>query len=494
VTSSASSCHDGRVNWRAVRSILVALGVLTGAGLASDAAETEREWKAAAAVADITPQGAFWMGGYAARRGPSEGVLGTIHAKALVLEDAEGSRLAILTYDLIGIPRTMRDRVAERVASTWGIASDRLLLNASHTHCGPMIRVYRPPWGGEPRAVYDRIPDDEETEWVERTIAYRDFLVEASVELVGEALTRMEPATLSWSRARCGFSMNRRTPLGPGQWRNAPNPDGPVDQEVPVLRIRGEGDELRAVLFGYACHATTLSVMEINGDWPGRAQSLFEKEHPGTIALFLNGASGDQNPYPRRLRVYLERHGQSMVTSIEAAIETEGRPVTGPLRAAISWCPVRYRHPTREELEEKARSPDRYDARHARFLLEWWDEQGELARDYAVPVQVIRFGESLTLVALGGEVVVDYAHRVRNEIGEKSGGSPVWFAGYSNDVMGYIPSERVLSEGGYEGKVAMRYVRSTVHPGPWAPGIESRLMESVHRLYDSLDAKKRTEK
>jgi len=461
--------------------LILVFGLATGANAGDDL-----PWKAAAASAVITPDEPVWMGGYAARRGPSEGVLEDIHAKVLALEDETGGRFAILTLDLIGVPRELRARVARDAAERLDLAPERLLVNASHTHCGPMVRVYRPLGGGDPHAVYGRIPEDEERQRVEQTLAYQQFVARTSGELLEKCFAELRPASLSWSHARCGFAMNRRTPTESGGWRNAPNPDAPVDHEVPVLQVRGADDELRAVLFGYACHATTQSIMQINGDWPGRAQSLFEEEHPGTVALFLNGASGDQNPYPRRFPAYLERHGRSMATAIEAALEARPRPVTSPIRAALDHCEIGYRLPSRREVERKAKSDDRYDARHGRFLLEAWEANGSLPTHYPVPVQVVRFGDSLTLVAMGGEVVVDYALRLKRELGEKAGGAPVWFAGYSNDVMGYIPSRRVLEEGGYEGEVAMRYVRSTLHPGPWQPHIEERLVGAVHELYDSL--------
>ena len=91
-------------------------------------------------------------------------------------------------------------------------------------------------------------------------------------------------------------------------------------------------------------------------------------------------------------------------------------------------------------------------------------------------MQVVRFGDALTMVALGGEVVVDYALRLKQELA----GPAVWVAGYSNDVMGYIPSVRILKEGGYEGGGAMRF--STTHPGPWAESVEERIISKVREL------------
>ncbi|NNE90057.1 MAG: hypothetical protein HKN23_00270, partial [Verrucomicrobiales bacterium] len=404
-------------------------------------------------------------------------------------EDADGNRFAFLTLDLIGVPRDFRDEIEKLAAEEYDLPAGHLLINASHTHCGPMIRLYRPPGSEKFLPSYASIPEEEAEMRVKQVLAYRKMLVGKVGLLFEKTMNRLEPAEITFSTARCGFAMNRRTPTGSGGWKNSPNPKGPVDHDVPVLQVKSaDGEKLKALLFGYACHATTLSIMEINGDWPGYAQQFLEEDHPGTVALFLNGASADQNPYPRRLPIYVERHGRAMAMSVEAALQAVQTPVTGPIRGAISWPEIGYQTPpTRAELEKKAKSKDRYDARFAQFLLAALDAGKEFPDSYPVPTQVVRFGDSLTVVAIGGEVVVDYSLRLKRELGKKSGGAPVWFSGYSNDVMTYIPSRRVLEEGGYEGGGAMRYVRSTIHPAHWELKIEEKLVAEIHRLFDSLN-------
>jgi hypothetical protein len=96
-------------------------------------------------------------------------------------------------------------------------------------------------------------------------------------------------------------------------------------------------------------------------------------------------------------------------------------------------------------------------------------------------VQVIHFGNEIVFVALGGETCVEYSLRVKMEL---AGSAAVWVAGYSNDVMAYIPSRRVRIEGGYEGESSMRYY--SIHPGPWAPTLEEKIIGKVHELHRSL--------
>ncbi len=451
-------------------------------------AQTPYPWKAAAASEKITPTGKVWMAGYAARKGPMESVKQDIYAKALAIEDTEQGRFVFITLDLIGVPKELRIDVEKLAEEKYKLRPEQILINASHTHSGPMLRAYRPPGSDTYLPSYGSIPEEQNEMRVKQVMDYRKMLLGKIDILFEKTLTNLEPATLTWSKARAGFAMNRRSPVKPGQWKNAPFPDGPVDHDVPVLQVKSaDGKQIKALLFGYACHATTLGTMEIHGDWPGYAQHYLEEDHPGSVAMFINGASADQNPYPRRMPVFVERHGRSAAMAVETALETQQIPISGPIRSAISWPEINYQSPpSREALEKKAASSSYYEKRYAEFLLAVLDSGNEFPKSYPVPTQVVRFGESLTLAAIGGEVVVDYALRLKEELGRKTNGAPVWFSGYSNDVMTYIPSRRVLEEGGYEGGGAMIYVRSTIHPAPWEPAIEEKLVSEIHRLFDSL--------
>jgi hypothetical protein len=137
--------------------------------------------------------------------------------------------------------------------------------------------------------------------------------------------------------------------------------------------------------------------------------------------------------------------------------------------------------PTKEELEKRRGEGNVYQQRLTELLLERIAENGKVDAAYAYPVQVVRFGNDLSLVALAGEVVVDYALRLRKEFE----GQRLWVAGYSNEVFAYVPSDRVLSEGGYEGGGAMVYFG---WHGPFQPGVEDRVVGLVRTLMDRCQA------
>ena len=436
------------------------------------AADQQRaEWKAGLASTIITPEQPMWMAGYAARTKPSEGKVHDLRAKALALQDAEDTRLIIITFDLLGISRTMRDWLEKEANQRYELPPEALLLSASHTHCGPAVRETK-------YSIYGDTLYGLSDEQIEQSKQYADALQEKLLKLIGQAIEDLAPAQLSYSHARAGFAMNRREKIEQG-YRISPNPDGPVDHDVPVLRVDTPDGKLRAVLFGYACHCTTLSFYQFCGDYAGFAQQYIEEAYPGTTALFVAGCGGDQNPYPRggpRTLDYCMQHGRALANGVEAALTPRARPVRGPVRAVLDTVTLDFAEPpSREQLEEQLKSDNKYERRHAQTLLDELEQAGKIRTTYPYLVQVIEFGDDLTMIALAGEVVVDYSLRIKAELS----GRPVWVAAYCNDVFGYLPSVRVLQEGGYEAGGAMLY---TPLPGPFAPSVEKRVVDKVHEL------------
>ncbi|MFQ6035459.1 MAG: neutral/alkaline non-lysosomal ceramidase N-terminal domain-containing protein [Sedimentisphaerales bacterium] len=455
--------------------ILLCLIVLASLTVQAGANQQQEKFKAGLASEVITPEQSMWLAGYAARTKPSEGKASELYAKVLALEDALGSRLVIVTVDLIGIPRPLRNWLEKEVNECHNLPPESLLMNASHTHCGPVIRETKYSIYGD--SFYGLSP-----EYIQRSRQYVEALQQKLLQLVGRAIENLAEVRLSYSHARAGFAMNRRLKTERG-YRIAPNPDGPVDHDVPVLRVDSPDGKLQAVLFGYACHNTTLSFYKFCGDYSGFAQQYIEEAHPGVTTLFVAGCGGDQNPYPRRGPRSLEysmQHGRALANAVEAALISQPRPIRGPIRSVLETVTLKFaKPPSREQLEEQAKSDNKYDRRHAEVLLKELEQTGEIRTTYPYLVQVVQFGNDLTIVALAGEVVVDYSLRLKAELA----GPPVWVAGYCNDVFGYVPSVRVLKEGGYEGGEAMRY---TMLPGPFAPSVEFRIIYKVHELVDKV--------
>lgn len=430
------------------------------------------DFQAGVARVKITPPTPFWMSGYAARSHPSEGVAVDLWAKALALRDGRGGQVVLVTTDLIGLPRAISDEVAARVAALFQVERSQLLLSASHTHCGPAVRKNL-------SVLYD-LGEEERL----RVDAYGAFLVDRLVEVVGAALRDLAPARLGAGHGAVGFAVNRREPTPEGV-KIGVNPAGPVDHDVPVLRVTARDGSLRAVLFGYACHNTTLGAdyYRIGGDYAGYAQAELERVHPGATALFVMLCGGDQNPSPRGTLALAVEHGIALASEVGRVLGTRLRPLRPRIRTAQETVSLDFAPHTRSVFEDEAKGTDVFRQRRARLVLAAYDA-GSPVRQTPFPVQAVRLDERLTLLALGGEPVVDYALRLKRELA----GEDLVVAGYCHDVMCYIPSRRVLLEGGYEAVDNAIYYGQ---PGPLRETVEDTIVAAVRRVAVAVGVKAR---
>ena len=415
-------------------------------------------WRAGAAKVSITPTQPIWMAGYDSRTKPSEGVLRDIYVKALALDDGSGRIAVIVTLDLVAVSPSIVDPVVAR-ARKLGIPRERLLLNASHTHSAP---------GAGEEFVFryeDRIPPNQ----IAVVRAYTQGLIEKISTAIEESVRNLAPAQISYAQGLAGLAVNRRR-VANRAW------PGPVDHDLPVLAVRGDNGKLRAVVFGYACHNTTLGNYMINGDYAGFAMEELEKENQGAVAMFVQGAGADSNPLPRRTVELAMRHGETIAAAVREVLGARMRPVNGPLNAVFEIVDLPFQAPpSREELTARLNGKDEIKKRNARWLLDALERDGKIRASYPDPLQIWKFGAGPTLIALGGELVVDYALRFKS----KYGWADTWVAGYSNDVFGYVPSLRVLKEGGYEGGDSLF---NRPYPGPFAPEVEELIARKVDAL------------
>ncbi|MFT5491767.1 MAG: neutral ceramidase [Limisphaerales bacterium] len=431
----------------------------------------EPQWSAGVAQTSITPDGAYWMGGYASRKKPSEGTDLDLRAKALALKDAEGNRLVIVTLDLLVVTPKMADTVLAGAKERYGLEPANVLLNCSHTHCGPELRLYR--------ETLHNIPQPH----MVKMRTYVDWLNARLIDLIGDALNELRPARLTTSQASADFAINRRNNRGAELDRRfaAGALEGPVDHAVPVLRVADSSGKALAIVFGYACHNTTMSFFKTSGDYAGYAQKFVEESHPGAVAMFVMGAGGDQNPHPRREQKHLAQHGKALADAVERALAGKQIDVQSRLRVAREDAPLEFQpHADRATLERQLKSKNPYERWKARYVLGQLNAGRKPIDSWDLPVQAAKFGDEILLVAIGGETVVDYSQRFKKEFantgGAKSPSPMLWFAGYSTDVSFYLPSLRVLKEGGYEGGGHMVYTKFS---GPFTEDVEERVFRAI---------------
>ncbi|MDZ4852501.1 MAG: neutral/alkaline non-lysosomal ceramidase N-terminal domain-containing protein [Pirellulaceae bacterium] len=404
------------------------------------------------AKVDITPDYPVRLTGYGSRREESEGVELRIWAKALAIgSDTEGPAL-IVTVDNCGIPYSMRTEVLSRLSKKAGIRSERFAICFSHTHCAPCLT------GALVNIFSSDIPPLHQANIDRYTRSLTDQLEAISLA----ALADRKPSRLSWSVGEVRFANNRRVAWG-----------GPVDHALPTLFVHSPTGELRGVLANYACHATTLSINRIHGDWPGTAMEAIEREHPGVIAMISIGCGADQNPNPRSTIELASQHGLEVATEVSRLLKSNRATIRGELAAretsiSLPLAPL----PTRMEWETLAASPSHQVSYSAQKNLARLDRDEQLST--AVPYRILcwQFGSDLAMVFLPGEVTIDYQVRLKSEWRS----SRIWVNAYSNDAPCYIPSQRVLEEGGYEGATAMVYYDQ---PAKFADGIEDKIIAAV---------------
>jgi len=239
------------------------------------------------------------------------------------------------------------------------------------------------------------------------------------------------------------------------------------------LAVRAPDGKLRAVVFGYACHATVLSFFQWCADYPGYAQTELERLHPDAVALFWAGCGADQNPLPRRTVELAQQYGQRLAAAVDDVLGAPMKPLAPTVRSTYREVPLPLDTlPSRDTIAKDAESKDSFVAARAKMFLREIDAGRPLSPTYPYPIGQWTLGEDIQWVFLGGEVVVDYAVRIKGE----QRGPRTWVAAYSNDVMAYIPSRRVLQEGGYEGGGAMVYYGL---PTIWKPEVEQMIVEAV---------------
>lgn len=413
---------------------------------------------------DITPDYPIRLSGYGSRRTNSEGVAQKIFAKALAFGSDKDGASILFTVDNCGVPGSVTDEVAARLKKRAGIPRERIALCSSHTHSAPMLT------GVLPFLFSMDIPADQQAT-IDR---YTRELIDKLERVAFDALSNRAPSKLSWTEGTVNFAKNRRV-VRAGKTQFGDNDAGPVDHTFAALLVRGADDKLRAVLGNYACHCTTLSANQVHGDWSGCAQEAIEHDHPGAIALISIGCGADANPFPRGKVENAQAHGEEIATEVRRLLALPSKALTrlpeGKLkRIQLDFDPL----PTRAQWEERAKKPG-IVGYHAQKNLVRLDRGEKLPSKLPYVVQAWTFGDDLAMVFLAGEVVVDYELRLKREFDA----TRLWVNGYANDVPCYIPSRRILTEGGYEAEDSLWYYD---RPARLAMSSEDRIINAVHDL------------
>jgi neutral ceramidase len=415
---------------------------------------------------DITPETPVRLTGYSNRDDPFTSIHHRLWAKALAFGNESKNYSVLITVDLLGIPHKITEKVRDELAKEIGLSPASLSICASHTHSGPQI-------GNIVSHFHKPLSPDELAD----ITLFAMGLVPKLKEVALEAIKTASPSMVSWGQGKVDFAINRRTSI---------NPIGVTDHSLPLMRVRSEDGKDKAVLVSYACHAVTLGPKNntVHGDWVGEAQMQIEANlEPGAIAMVAIGCGADQNSNPRMNTEnpemdlkYARNQGKSISDEVNRILSDETlTPLNHLPKAKLKYVELTFAAvPDPKKLAEDAKGSGR-TSNYSQLLLSRMARSEDIPEKISYPIQVWDFGKELAMVFLAGEVVVDYSLRLKREIGADR----LWVNSYANDMPCYIPSLRVLKEGGYEAETAMIGYEK---PSKFTEDVEEIIMEGIYSL------------
>jgi hypothetical protein len=420
------------------------------------------------AKVDITPDKPIPLAGYSHRRGPFEAVHRRMQLRINSFQQEENGkrrRLLLVQGDIIWWGSERMDNIRRKLSERYGFEASEVILNASHTHGSPQTSaVFCSNLG---------LPDQD----------YLNRLDNALISGVESALANLEPVTVERGYGECRFGINRRKQMD-GKIVMAPNPDGPIDPEVTVIRFRKLNGGTKAVFIHYTCHPTTTSDNAVTSDYPGIAAAHVEETvGGGAVVSFLQGFTGNVRPALHRDGRFYSGHDEDVVrlghTLADEVLRVLASPMQPlrPCRLAGERLVVKLpyqRLPSEEEIRGVAEQGGHY--------AEW----AELMRSGPRGLRTHEISEmtrldiadGFSLLAMDGEVVVEYGLYVK----ERSRGR-VLPLGYSNGMIGYVPTSKQIIEGGYESEQSCY---SFAMPRPFDTQIEHILHDALADLIDGI--------
>lgn len=459
------------------RSLVRVCGILACFGLTLPAVADDSKWQVGLATVDITPREPILLSGYGGRDKPFERIDIPLHAKCMAIEDGRGGLGVIVALDAECMYPDTAAPLMDRIERETGLRRDQVLINFSHSHAAPFLNL------NPETTAYGSTP-----ETAKKTVAHTRWLFGQIIQVIRTAVAGRRPARLYFGVGMAPFVMNRREFTAAGV-RIGVDPSGYVDRSVPLLRVDDLDGKSRAVLFGCACHNTTLGGKSfvVSGDYAGYAQQYVEAKHPGLQAMFMIGCGADANPYPRGTLELARTHGETLARVVDACLEWSPdsglvdrrtgavvmKPVSGPLATEYERVDLPLRQVSgAEAMKAEAQSNDTWRAYHARKMLNLIQQGREVPTRFNCPLALWQFGDDLTLVAFSGEVVAGYVPLVEKAIGPLG----LWISAYCNVMYGYVPTVQVIEEGGYETRGL------EIGVGQFTSDTEAILLDHVRKL------------
>lgn len=419
------------------------------------------------AKTDITPPVGIFLAGYANRLEPSEEVYLPLTATIIALDDGENAAI-IVGAEILGFYEHT-DAVRETIGQKTGLLPHQIMLNGSHTHCGPVLRDMD-------RERHGHLDD-----------AYIASLIAKITQSAEKAWHNRAPAVLKFGTGICTFATNRRLPDENGDFQMRPNPKGPVDHTVSVLSIETPEGQKKGVVFSYACHPTSRGGLLIGGDYVGFALQHIEQHNPNLQACFLQGCAGDIKPGPvdstantfaQRSIEQVQQLGEQLGQTVNAILQSPDlAPITGTLNITNRIIPLETEPVNWQHIEDSLQNPNPVVQNWAKHFQSSKDLPDAIVTQIPFEVQTLSLGSAFALVALSGEMTVEYALRLKKELAPHF--DHMLICAYANHIIGYVPVKRQIPEGGYEVTTNQYHLKRT---GPYVAQTEDQICQTVYHL------------
>ena len=419
---------------------------------------------------DITPPVGIYLAGFAARQEPSTEVYHPLKATAVAIDDGQ-TPLLIVGAEILGFYE-QTEEVRSRINAATGIDPAHIILNGSHTHCGPCIREMD-------RERHGELDDN-----------YLEDLFENVAHCAKIAWEDRSPARLGFGTGSCDIARSRRKPDGKGGVVWVPSLEAPHDHDVPVIAVESPEGELRCVIFSYACHPTSRSGTLIGGDYVCFAYDHIEAVYPDVATCFLQGCAGDQKtkPVDPTSNVFVQREvdeirdiGIELGESVTRVLASQLQPISGPISVDQTVLYIETDPIDMDLVKSSLDDGPEYVRAWARHLFDSVENNIPVVTSFPFEIQTVRFGNALAVVGLAAEMNVEHGLRLKRELAPYFDNLLV--AAYTNDIVGYIPVKRQISEGGYEVWLNQQHWKRT---GPFVEDTEDRIHNAVHEMLGIL--------
>lgn len=388
-----------------------------------------------------------------------------IYARGCYMEDEKGGKTLLLSFDLLFHNDLLNKTLADYAERTYGVPKAAVLVNYTHAHTAPAAAGYG-----------DTLTSPE----------YEEFLVTRALSLIDRIFTTIMEGDVSYENVPCDWSMSRRKIVDGKCGDMAPSPDNIREKTMDVLKFTDTSGKIRGLIVDYATHPVHYpGESTISGEYPARLVSLLECEYYGASALFLQGAAATSRPRTTvngdRFRAPCDYSDVDMLaTALFQTVKTalcsrNWSPLTLDIGAAADAIQLDMEKQPYAYFAEKEKLDLGFiNNSSLKYILQNYQTMDDFI---LLNVGMIRLTKDLYFCHMGGEPGMEMKALLEALFPHIK----IIFVGYT-DAISYIPTNQMLSEGGYESTCFIEYAKL----GPFKPEIDQKVKTSFQKMFEVL--------